>query len=633
MKRWFGSGLAFLLAAMMVLGSAAAEEAKTPAEHTVEKKTYPHIWHYDEYEMESVYEGEMNLYFVDGGDIPYVALSEYFPLLVKASCEAKFDGAEKIEYEITSDPASGFFMVTRPDNGSVMIIDAAEDTMTFSSYNAFLQRPGSSRLVSFKEIPDPEEDEDPAVKMQQVLEAMKNGVSSTEEIMALVSREEEVPEEDHSFFVGSFKVFNRRGQPLTLHLADYFLDLVSVGAECYLPFQTMNDFLMSPMYIQYVFTGDRVIGDQNNEKLMNRMYETEPEDMSEEYARFNFRELCLFLDNFYGLKEEHRIGTFLDYLAIDARMFPRMTSMNAEDFDSALTELLMLYFDDSHSGLQKASWRNRTAMPGVDSLKALSNIGFSARMRMQGTKGLTSARDAAFPDGVPAYQEIGDTAFITFDQFSANRKSEDYYNPEDPDNPKDTIELICYAHRQVTREGSPVKNIVLDLSANGGGSSDAALAVACWFTGETTIALRDTMTGAETIAAYRADINLNGYIRTDTEGKGNCDPDDTVFGRYNLFCLTSPKSFSCGNLVPAIFEQHGGITLIGQRTGGGSNAVLPATSASGTCFQFSGPTQISTICNGSFYIVDTGIAPHVVLTQDSSFYDREGLVELIHQLK
>ena len=178
-----------------------------------------------------------------------------------------------------------------------------------------------------------------------------------------------------------------------------------------------------------------------------------------------------------------------------------------------------------------------------------------------------------------------------------------------------------------------MKNVVLDLSCNTGGSSDAALAVAAWFTGCATFVLRSTMTGAETIASYRADVNLNGYITSDPEGNGNRDPDDSLYGRYHLYCLISGKSFSCANLVPAVFEQNGGITLIGQRSGGGSNAVLPSTSASGTCFQVSGPMQISADINGSFYNVDTGVAPHVVLTKPESFYDREGLVKMIRNLK
>ena len=117
-------------------------------------------------------------------------------------------------------------------------------------------------------------------------------------------------------------------------------------------------------------------------------------------------------------------------------------------------------------------------------------------------------------------------------------------------------------------------------------------------------------------------------------GAEQYDPGDSVSGgKYKLFCLTSPVSFSCGNLVPAIFEQAGNVTLIGQRTGGGSNGVLPASSASGTLFQFSGNLQFTTLKNGAFYNVDQGIEPHIRLNYFESFYDRESLVEMIHNLK
>ncbi len=224
---------------------------------------------------------------------------------------------------------------------------------------------------------------------------------------------------------------------------------------------------------------------------------------------------------------------------------------------------------------------------------------------------LDAARKAAYPDGVPGYMEIGDTAFVTFDNFEFKRNPEEYYELEDPDNSQDTAELILYAHRQVTRPDSPIKNIVLDLSLNGGENSDAAIVVASWFTGEARIVLRDSNTEAETIMSYRTDLNLNGVATSNPEGGAErYDPGDSVSGgKYKLFCLTSPVSFSCGNLVPAIFEQAGNVTLIGQRTGGGSNAVLPATSASGTLFQFSGSLQFSTLRNGAFYNVDLGIDP------------------------
>ncbi len=238
-----------------------------------------------------------------------------------------------------------------------------------------------------------------------------------------------------------------------------------------------------------------------------------------------------------------------------------------------------------------------------------------------------------YPDSVPGYEEVGDTAFITFDSFTAGRQWKDYYDLEDPDDPQDTIELIMYANRQVRREGSPIRNIVLDLSLNGGDNSDAAVAVASWFTGEVKVSLLDTMTGAETIAAYRTDLNVNGVALSNPDGgEESYDPGDTVSHQYNLFCIISPYSFSCGNLVPAMFAQAGGVTLIGQRSGGGSNGVLPATTASGYIYQISGPLQITTYNNGSLYGVDEGVEPHVRLNFYESFYNREGLVEMIHNM-
>ena len=355
--------------------------------------------------------------------------------------------------------------------------------------------------------------------------------------------------------------------------------------------------------------------------------------MSEKYALFNFHELCFFMDYFYGLKTEHRIASFSDFLMLDAGSFAQLSGTDSVAFDAALTEILARFFDDGHSAIVRNSWRSGQDK-GMEFLSMMANLGYSTSTKSTGSMKLVDIRKAVYPDGVPGYEEIGDTAFVTFDSFTVKRKPEEYYELEHPDDPQDTIELMIYANRMVRREGSPVKNIVIDLSSNGGGNSDAAIAVACWFTGEARFSLLDTMTSAETINCYRTDLNLNGIALSNPEGgSGNFDPGDTVSGQYNLYCLISPSSFSCANLVPAIFEQAGGITLIGQRTGGGSNVVLPATTASGMIFQMSGPLQITTFSNGSLYGVDTGVEPHVRLNKAESFYDREALVEMIHNLK
>ena len=638
MRKKLSFFIVFLLviALLFVSFPALAAGGQAAKLHTIEKKTYPHLYCFKEGTENS---GELNLYFMDGGDVPYIALTEFIPVMAEMyNTVLKCDDDNRVAFEIQSIPqdSSTVFIVTRPDNNSTWIIQPEEDTFTFTNFNSFGHRPGTSTLVSVTDLPDLKQSVDLSELAVEIMYAMKNGEDSTElQMKGLNYSAAEDPAAQHSLFVASNKIFNRRGKTITMDLGDYQIDIISEDGECYIPLQTMSDVFFSMQYTFYVFNGEKVIGDIYRGTLIDQAYEAEPADMSPEFAMFNFHELCFFLDFFYGLKPEHHIENFADFIAMDAAMLPQLSGTDSVAFDAALSELLIRYFDDSHSALARNSWRSGLPI-GSEFIGQFLNLGYSYSIltRSSSSNKLADLRRAAYPDGVPGYEEIGDTAFVTFDSFTVNRSPEEYYELEDPDNPQDTIELIIYANKMVRREGSPVKNIVLDLSLNGGGDSDAAIVVTSWFTGEARFALLDTMTDAQTITAYRTDLNLNGAALRDPDNPaGNFDPGDTVNGQYNLYCLISSASFSCGNLVPAIFNQAGEITLIGQRSGGGSNVVLPATTASGMVFQMSGPLQITTFTNGSLYGVDTGVEPHVRLNNFNSYYDREGLVELIHNLK
>ena len=628
--------ICILLVLILACPTTFAETGEAAA-YAIEKKTYPYLHCFEE-DTEPL-TGEMNLYFVNGGDVPYVALTEFIPVLSEMfNTRLKCDEDNRISFElqVTGQPdGSSVFIVRRPDNGSTWIIQPGDDTMTFTNFNSFGHKPGASALVSVTELPDLKQTFDYTQLLMDMMYAYRDGEDTTELQMKAAGglSAAEDPAAKHTLFVSSNKDYNRNGTPLTMDLGKYNIDIVSLGDECYLPLQTMSDVFFGLQYIYYVFNGEKVIGDVYKGELMDRAYEAKPADMSREYGLFNFHELCFVLDYFYGLKDEHRIDSFSDFLALDAGVFAQMSGTDPIAFDAALTEILTRFFDDGHSAIVRNSWRSGQPK-GLETISMLLNLGYSTITRSAASTGLYRARMAAYPDGVPGYEEIGDTAFVTFDSFTVDRKPEEYYELENPDDPQDTIELIIYANRMVHREGSPVKNIVLDLSLNSGGETDAAIDVASWFTGEARFSLLDTMTGAETITCYRTDLNLNGIALSDPNGSSELfDPGDTVNGQYNLYCLISPSSFSCANLVPAIFNQTGGITLIGQRSGGGSNVVFPATTASGTIYSMSGPLQITTYNNGSLYGVDTGVDPHVRLNKAESFYDREALVEMIHNLK
>ena len=638
MKKWIALFLAMVLIPWAALAEVAdATETET---HTVEGRTYPYLRSFDD---ENIVESTMNLYFIDGGDIPYVALSEYMTFF--ADLMKDYDEWEIMPYNIThveeENPGADSYWVERTDNNTTMIVFPGIGQIWFDSFNLFMATPGVESLVTALDMPEPEEEPD-------ILEMLYEAMAIAEDMQA---RGEEVPETfyddyfatadpalEHTFFLNAGGSFNRHGNGVYLKPGEYGISMYSIDGECYVPFQTLNDLFMNEQYLQFIFNGQTVLGASYGcDTFLARAHEAEPEEMSVEFASFNYNELLFLLDTFYGLKPEHDIDNFSDMIAHNLSLSRNFQSSGARDFDDALMMLLGYYLDDLHSGFGSGSWR---ASDGGDEaqfqemMKYFSAMGYSNANYMSETYIHTVPRMDAFPDGVPGYEEIDDTAFVTFDGFTCSAVEESFSEYYDLGLPAtleecegDTIRLIQYANEQIRREGSPIKNVVIDLSNNGGGSVAAAVAVMCWYLGESSFALRDTMTGAMSIMHYKCDLNLN-----ENTGSNACDSLSEIEGLH-LYCIISPISFSCGNLVPAFFKESHRVTLIGQRSGGGSCVVLPCTSASGTTFQISGTKQIALVRNGSFYNVDQGVEPDITLTKIESFYDREGLVELIHNTK
>ena len=139
--------------------------------------------------------------------------------------------------------------------------------------------------------------------------------------------------------------------------------------------------------------------------------------------------------------------------------------------------------------------------------------------------------------------------------------------------------------------------------------------------GRADIALRDTFTGAQTVMTYRADMNLDDQFSNQLDSF-------RALG-VKVYCMVSPNSFSCGNIIPAVCKANY-VTVIGQTSGGGACVVLPCCSASGAVFQISGTKQISVIRNGSFYNVDRGIEPDIYISRPEDYYNRPALVERLH---
>ena len=530
--------------------------------------------------------GKMTLYFLDGvTDLPYMEAGYLCTLLNRVF------GSETLGVSFTMETEGPVVTYTRhhegsPSDGIYATFDFDRSEITFRDYNLFLMRGDASTILDVTGMKYFNAQGEPAL-MQKIDKG----------------------------------TFDRYGDELVLPLADYGIELVYQPVEngCYLiPLQTISDFIFANgrglnLYFngQGVFLAAQIVpGDE-------AYYAAPTGERSEALTEYGYGELCMMLDYLYGQKEIHEIDSF-DQLFQQVVFDQILKGPEVLQADGAIARLISDFLDDGHSGMHAFSY-----LAGDIDYKAPYGTSLT-RLADQMTM-YAKARAKAFPDGIPGYQEIGNTAYITFDKFAlGNEKSgEDFYLVDDPADfeDTDTIGLIIKAHAMITRENSPIENVILDLSCNGGGDADTAIFVIAWFLGEASIGMKDTMTGAVCASTYRCDANRDREF----------DERDTVEDK-NLFVLTSPYSFSCGNLVPCALKNSGKVTVLGRTSGGGSCVVLNTSSAWGTSFQISGTRRLSFIKNGAYYDIDRGADPDFVITSPAKYYDREALTDYINSL-
>ncbi len=571
--------LSLIFAFLLFFTAVHAETAETfqAPEHTINSKNVKM------YLLNTEISINLSLYFVDGvEDMPWVDLEVW----AKALNYLQQDVYDDKNFELTFSSQGEKAWLTR-ENGYRMLADFEEGTLFFDDYNGFMHEPGD---------------------MVPLLDLISMTGFNADGQPELFQRD-------------TYASFDRYGESVLLNLRDYEIGMIHVDDLYLVPLQTMGDFTLATNAKVDVFyngneafiANDKNMGTHGNyTALGERYYSVQPTDRSAALADYGYNELCLVLDSFYGLKQPHEIDRFAPLLWQIGYDEP-LSGESAEDADLAFYGLLDYFLNDGHTYFNSYSW-----MAGDRELEGMD--GSSTVALRDHIKRYRAAREKLLGDYSP-YQEVGNTAYITFDEFE-NAPAHAYYDAlEGGDAPIDTIGLIIYAHSRIYRENSPIENVVIDLSANTGGSVNAAAFVISWFLGQAEISVKDTFTGAMSTGVYRADVNLDREF----DEYDNCS-------EKNLYCLISPVSFSCANAVPAAFKASGRVTLLGRPSSGGSCTVQFLSTAWGTSFDISGSQRMSFLKNGSFYDIDQGVEPDFVLSRQESFYDRETLTNYINQL-
>ena len=587
--------IVMLLSISLILNCSAALGAETTAEkqfHRIESKPVPLYW-----SKFGRLPREVPLYFLDGvRDMPYLNLPDLLDI------EAQLAEASGEDTSVTGvwDEASSTYYFINTHNNSAALFDFSAGSIIYSSFDTFAAAPGQTYLDILYH-PGVNRDNEPEL-FQRL----------------------------------SDPLMNRPGNTRAIFLDDYQIPYVVQDGKYLLPLHTVLELTicMPTVSVIQAYNGEAIflgsagmfVRETQNEAgetilvptELGELYYGAPTGMrSTEFAQYGLGELCMELDHFYGLKDAHNIGSFTE-LILNTDYDMKLISPDTAVADEALKNLIRYYLDDLHSGYGYNSW-----LTGLNTELASWGYGFSTIMDSRYAKLYKSSRELYNPDGWYFYEEVGDTAYVTFDHFEYDSDF-DYYalDLDNPANVFDTVSLLMYAHRRITKEGSPIRRVVLDLSNNDGGQADAAVYTLGWFLGETTITNVNTFTGAQGTSQYAVDVNRDRVF----------DENDCLAGRYDLYCLISPVSFSCGNLVPWVFKTSGLVTLLGAPTGGGSCVVQQMTTAWGTQFCISGYRRLAFVKNGSFYDVDRGVEPDVTLTKMSSFYDRARLNRILDEI-
>ena len=425
----------------------------------------------------------------------------------------------------------------------------------------------------------------------------------------------------------------------TLDMGAYGIDLHADGkGAVYFPFATLADMYTDLYYHHAGFNGEKVVANLSRNEV-NLAYidpdynktlvkqTTRPVDL----ADFNYKELCFAMDHFYGYPGRIKYNDALKAKGLDKVLEEDIESGPAikklllseklSDYLIGMMGLMGVYFD-GHTVMAITSALGepedspelyneyRTGLMANQDVMAMVMAAISEIQTMAADgQAVEALRPKVYGEGV-TYIKKGDTAVCVFDSFNErNEKAwKDYYAGTGPmptveNAPNDDMVIFLDALKKAAADPE-VKNFVIDITANGGGSADIVLAMTSLILDKSYISQDNSLTGQRSIVEYEVDRNFNGVFDA---------ADQDVHYDLNFAVLTSGMSFSCGNLFPSILKDNG-IPVMGATSGGGACAIQAMCTADGFCFQISSFRARLNSLDGDN--IDSGVTPDIPIDND-----------------
>lgn len=384
--------------------------------------------------------------------------------------------------------------------------------------------------------------------------------------------------------------------------------------------------------------GGNLFPQQMTNEILDRIADSE-HMRTADMIEFSYNELCFKMDTFWGNTKRTGFSLMMASMGLDAALESYSDSsrgvkallLNEMDYNYAvgLIGLDRLVFDGGHTQLGLIpNWYMTyfydDQMEYVEeklSELSLSNV-FDRNTAVERAR---QARTAAWGEG--NYHVSGDTAVFSIDTFEGLSGWDVYYQEKD-DYPDDTLGDFLRALDAASADAN-VKNFIIDLSLCSGGILGTVEAILTIIKGqEARDWTEDSLTGARYTHYFLVDTNLDGVY----DEKDLCKRYDLDFG-----ILTSRLSYSAGNLVPNLAKEMG-VTIIGERSGGGCCTLTACASPEGFT-EYMSSSDMHSKSDFDTIAYDRGAIPDVPLEVPetdglpdySSFYDLELLSAIMNE--
>ncbi|ACU78758.1 peptidase, S41 family [synthetic Mycoplasma mycoides JCVI-syn1.0] len=376
------------------------------------------------------------------------------------------------------------------------------------------------------------------------------------------------------------------------HLGDYNIEMLKDQNDIYLPIVLLNQIFLNESNIQVYFNQQDVNVFRFAESLsdfsgiVNLKYSKAnmQNSISKELKEFQYKYIGFLLDNYYGIK----LKNLTSYKTILSKYESWILS-NSNDKHYLATKQLIADLDDPHSAFIMDGYFNK----GMEYTK--TKIESKSKEHREKIWNEMLHLLAKFDPNKIEYQNnfiSSDASIISFKKFEES-----------------TASHIKKSLEEAQTKG--IKNIIFNVTQNGGGFIGAAYEIMGFLTDKP--------------------FKVYNYNPLSKEQKV-----ETIKSKYNKFdfkyyILTSPYSFSAGNIFPQIARDNKVAKLIGYKTFGGASSIGYFILPTGDIIQLS---TNNVFTSSKFKSLEFGVNPDVkldgdVLNNAKNLYDNNKLLDLI----